>query len=86
MTGRLLIFGMGYSAGRLATRLRLEGWHVVGIRRQATDDCIAFDDAVSVHAAIASATHILSSVPPLPEGGDPVLFKYGVDIAANASC
>lgn len=86
MTGRLLIFGIGYSAGRLAARLRLEGWEVTGIRRQATDGCIAFDDAASVQASIASATHILSSVPPLSEGGDPVLLNYGADIAANTNC
>ena len=84
MTGKLLIFGMGYTAGRIATRLRLEGWEVTGVRRQATDGCIAFDDAASVRAVIASATHILSSVPPLSEGGDPVLLQYGTDIAANA--
>ena len=86
MTGRLLIFGMGYSAGRLAARLRGEGWQVTGIRRHAADDCIAFDDAASVKAAIASATHILSSVPPLAEGGDPVLIQYGADITANKNC
>jgi nucleoside-diphosphate-sugar epimerase len=86
MIGRLLIFGMGYSAGRLAARLRLEGWEVTGIRRQATDGCIAFEDKASVEAAIASATHMLSSVPPLAEGGDPVLLEYGADIAANANC
>lgn len=77
---------MGYTAGRLATRLRLAGWQVTGIRRQAADDCIAFDDTTSVRAAITSASHILSSVPPLPEGGDPVLLQYGADIAANANC
>ena len=86
MTGRLLIFGMGYSAGRLGTRLRLEGWDVTGIRRHATDGCIAFEDSASVRTAIASATHILSSVPPLSEGGDPVLLEYGADIAANKNC
>ena len=86
MTGRLLIFGMGYTAGRIAARLRLEGWDVIGIRRLVTGDTIAFDDAASVRAAITSATHILSSVPPLAEGGDPVLIQYGADIAANADC
>ena len=50
------------------------------------DGCIAFEDSRSVQAAIASATHILSSVPPLSEGGDPVLFKYGADITTNAHC
>ena len=86
MIGQLLIFGMGYSAGRLAAKLRLEGWEVTGIRRQAVDGCLAFEDAASVSAAIASTTHILSSVPPLSESGDPVLIQYGADIAANANC
>jgi nucleoside-diphosphate-sugar epimerase len=86
MAGRLLIFGMGYSAGRLAARLQQEGWVVTGIRRQAADGCIAFDDVAAVRAAVASATHILSSVPPLAEGGDPVLEQYGADIAARADC
>ena len=86
MIGRLLIFGMGYSAGRLAEQLRLQEWKVTGIRRQASDGCITFDDAASVQATIASATHILSSVPPLSEGGDSVLLNYGADIAANANC
>ena len=86
MIGRLLIFGMGYTAGRLAKRLRLEGWEVTGIRRQAAEGCVAFDDDSSVKAAIASATHILSSVPPLSEGGDPVLLQYGTEIATNANC
>ncbi len=85
MTDRLLIFGMGYSAGRLAARLRLDSWDVTGIRRQASGECIAFDDSQSVRAAIASATHILSSVPPLAEGGDPVLLQYGADIAASGA-
>ena len=86
MTEQLLIFGMGYTAGRLAARLSHEGWQVTGIRRQAADECLAFDDAASVRAAIASATHIVSSVPPLAEGGDPVLMRYGADIATNVHC
>ena len=86
MIGRLLIFGMGYTAGRLAAQLRLEGWDVTGIRRQAVDGCLAFEDHASVQAAIASATHLLSSVPPPSEGGDPVLLQYDADIAANANC
>jgi hypothetical protein len=86
MIGRFLVFGMGYSAGRLATRLQLEGWDVTGIRRQASDGCIAFGDGSTVRASIASATHILSSVPPLAEGGDPVLLQYGADIRAHTGC
>lgn len=77
----LLILGMGYTASRLAARLRSDGWLVTGVRRTTTADIIAFDDNPAVRAAIGSATHILSSVP--PEGDeDPVLVRYGADIAA----
>ena len=77
----LLIFGLGYTAGRLATRLRADGWPVTGIRRLADVDTLAFDDTSSVQAAIMQATHILSSVPPDGEV-DPVLLRYGPAIAA----
>jgi nucleoside-diphosphate-sugar epimerase len=77
----MLIFGMGYTASRLAIRLREEGWQVTGTRRSADAQSIAFDDDQSVCAAIASATHILSSVPP-QDDVDPVLMRYGSAIAA----
>lgn len=77
----MLIFGMGYTASRLAMRLGEMGWQVSGTRRAADGRNIAFDDERAVRAAIASATHILSSVP--PEGdADPVLTRYGSVIAA----
>ncbi len=77
----LLILGLGYTTGRLATRLRDEGWHVTAVRRTASAETLAFDDARAVRAASAQASHILSSVP--PEGdADPVLARYGADIAA----
>lgn len=78
----MLIFGMGYTAERFAAHLREDGWTVIGVKRQAVSGCIAFDDVGSVHQAIASATHILSSVPPLPDGSDPVLSLYGAAISA----
>lgn len=78
----MLILGMGYSAARLGQRLRAEGWAVTGVRRSASPDIIAFDDAPLVRGAIAAATHILSSVPPEGEG-DPVLARYGVEIATS---
>ena len=77
----LLILGMGYTASRLAARLRGDGWQVTGVRRSADVDSLAFDDDNAVRAAIARATYILSSVP--PEGdADPVLARYGDAIAA----
>jgi nucleoside-diphosphate-sugar epimerase len=72
---KLLIFGLGYTAGRLACRLRSEGWAVTATRREAGPDVIAFGDRAAVEAAIGNATHILSSVPPA-EGTDPVLDHY----------
>jgi nucleoside-diphosphate-sugar epimerase len=73
---RLLVLGLGYTAGRIAARLAGGGWHVVGTTRDGRGDTLAFDDAPGVMAEIAAATHILSSVP--PEGdSDPVLARYG---------
>lgn len=77
---RLLIFGLGYTASRLAGRLRREGWTVVGTRRAADGEALAFDDP-AVADEIARATHILSSVPPEGEG-DPVLARHGAAIRA----
>lgn len=72
----LLIFGLGYTAARVAAAVRAEGWRVVGTTRDGRGDSIAFDDAGAVRHAAATATHILSSVP--PEGdADPVLDRYG---------
>ena len=79
----MLIFGMGYSAGYLAAELRAQGWQVTGTRRSADDDNLAFADRDSVQCAIASASHILSSVPPDRDtGADPVLDNYGDAIAS----
>src|SRR5688572_2023115 len=70
---RILIFGPGYTASRIATAL--DGWHVTGIGRA------EIGDTEMIRAEIAAATHILSSVP--PEGdGDPVLDRYGALLGA----
>ncbi|KEQ54592.1 epimerase [Sphingobium chlorophenolicum] len=77
----MLILGQGYTASRLAVRLREEGWRITGVRRTADAEALAFDDENAVRVAIAQASHILSSVP--PEGdADPVLTRYGAAIAA----
>jgi nucleoside-diphosphate-sugar epimerase len=69
----ILIFGLGYTASHLASRLRHVGWDVVATGRAGS---IQFDDAASVALALAQATHILSSVPPSVDG-DAVLNIYG---------
>ena len=72
--GDLLIFGLGYTAGRIAAAMRTRGWHVTATG-SAGD--IAFGDRAAVLAALGTATHILSSVPPERGGTDPVLDAYG---------
>lgn len=79
----MLIFGMGYTASRLAETLCGQGWQVTGTRRISGGDAVAFDDRHAVLNALDSATHILSSVPPLAEGGDPVLMAYGDALVAS---
>ena len=69
----MLIFGLGYTATRIATALAATGWDIVSTGSTGT---IGFDDAASVRLALAQATHILSSVPPVADG-DPVLNAYG---------
>lgn len=73
---RILIFGLGYTAGRLAERLRVGGWSIAGTSRDGRNGTIAFGDAERVRHELATATHVLSSVPP-GDAGDPVLARYG---------
>jgi nucleoside-diphosphate-sugar epimerase len=80
----MVIFGMGYTASRLADALRGDGWLVTGTRRMSGGDAVAFEDRNAVLTALDGATHILSSVPPFAEGGDPVLMAYG-DLIAKSS-
>ncbi len=66
---RLLIFGPGYTASRIAAAAESRGFAVDRIGRA------RLTDGDGVAAAIGRATHILSSVP--PEGdGEPVLDRY----------
>lgn len=85
MSGHMLIFGMGYTASRLADALHAQGWQVTGTKRMSGGDIVAFDDRLAVLSALDSATHILSSVPPLAEGGDPVLASYADAIKTSAA-
>ncbi len=73
MTPRLFIFGLGYSAGRIALAAEAAGWEVVSTGRSGT---LAFDDTGAVRLALADASQVLSSVPPGADG-DPVLMTYG---------
>lgn len=75
----LLIFGLGYTASRIAAELRARGWHV-GATGSAGN--IAFDNHAAVEEALTQATHVLSSVPPA-DGSDPVLDRYGAALSGK---
>jgi len=79
--GHLLIFGLGYTAGRIAAAMRARGWRV-SATGSAGD--IAFADRDAVLAALDQSTHVVSSVPPERAGGDPVLEHYGDALAVRA--
>jgi nucleoside-diphosphate-sugar epimerase len=72
---RLLIFGPGYTASRIAAAVEREGWHVARIGRANFD---------ITDAEIAAATHILSSVPPAGDV-DPVLDRYAPALARSSA-
>lgn len=75
----LLIFGLGYTAGRIAAALRAHGWQISATGSAGN---IAFADRNAVLAALGEVTHVLSSVPPdRASGGDPVLDAYGGTLA-----
>ena len=78
----LLIFGLGYTAKRVAAAVEALGWTV---EATGSDGNLDFGDPEAVSTAIARATHILSSVPPDRESSDdPVLARYGEMLAGRA--
>jgi nucleoside-diphosphate-sugar epimerase len=91
MAGTLLSFGHGYSARALARRLIPEGWTVIGTTRTAEKAERLRAEGVEplvwpgadLRAALARATHLLSSVAPT-EAGDPVLLAAADAIAGAA--
>jgi len=70
---RFFIFGLGYSASRIARQLESRGWDVISTGSAGT---LSFDDEGTVRMALADCSHVLSSVPPGSEGLDPVLDRY----------
>lgn len=77
----LLIFGLGYTAGRIAAEMRARGWRVDATGSAGNLD---FDNEFDrVRATIDECTHVLSSVPPeTVTGGDDVLLYYGGTLQA----
>lgn len=76
---RLFIFGLGYSAARIAAQAEAQGWEVVSTGRAGT---LAFGDEGQVRMALADSAQVLSSVPPGGDG-DPVLERYGDALAGQ---
>ncbi|PKP90563.1 MAG: NAD(P)-dependent oxidoreductase [Alphaproteobacteria bacterium HGW-Alphaproteobacteria-16] len=76
---RLLIFGLGYTAARIAAALPQARIAATGRAGN-----LRFDDADRVRFEIEQATHILSSVPPAGED-DPVLAAYGPQLAETGA-
>lgn len=86
----LLCFGLGYSAGHLAERLRAEGWTISGTVRtsEAADSArrkgyIPIDIASSpesLRTALGTVSHLLISAPP-DQDGDPLLLKHAALLA-----
>jgi len=78
---RVFIFGLGYTGAAIARRLKLAGWHVGGTEREAgaraklTAEGIEVRNFPDAAAALAGATHILSTAQ-TGDAGDPVLARY----------
>ncbi len=93
MTNHMLFLGLGYVAGHLARRLEERGWRISGTARDAEGlrriteagwRAWPFDGSRPLpQEAWEGVTHVLSSVPPGPEG-DPVLSMLGDDLARRA--
>ncbi len=84
MTGRLFIFGLGYSGLEIAKLARSAGWSVGGTVTTADKaaqlgregiDAHAFDGSAPLSVgSLASATHVVCSIAP-GTAGDPVLQR-----------
>lgn len=70
---KIVIFGLGYAASRIAASLEAHGWSVEATGSAGNLD---FEDVAAVEGALEGASHVLSSVPP-GEIGDPVLDNFG---------
>lgn len=95
-SGRLFVFGLGFTGLRLAETLRAHGWSVAGTVR-GTDrldalrargiDAHPFERGqplANAAATLDGTTHLLISVPP-DAAGDPVVDEHGPDIVRLGS-
>ncbi len=92
----LFCFGLGYSSGVVADRLRQRGWHITGTSTSPAGAArlaekgyrgLTFDGQAAgpgIATALQSATHVLLSIPPGADG-DPAFLRHGHDIAESKS-
>ena len=76
----LLIFGLGYTAKRIAACMKDDGW---SLEATGADGTLDFADSAAVSQAIKSASHVLSSVPPAKDGAEPVLDSFGDQLSCK---
>ena len=82
----LLVFGLGYSGGAIARLAQAHGFSVIATTRTPRSappglSLIPFDAA---GPSVATATHILATAPPGPDG-DPILARHGDAIRAASN-
>lgn len=88
MTYTLLTLGHGYTAQRLAERVRPEGWTVIATTRNAAKAKELQRAGIEAHLwpstplgpLIERATHVLCSIAPAP-AGDPIIAAEGAALA-----
>lgn len=96
MSGRLFVFGLGYTGLALARALRGAGWVVAGTSRDEAKLALLRDQGIETHrfarevpledpaTALAGATHLVTSIAP-DEAGDPVLDRHLQDLLVVGS-
>lgn len=86
MTPHLLIFGFGYTSHFLAEKMTQMNFQVTATTRDKNTlgftnayncDVIHFSGE-SIERALATASHLLISTPPMHDVGDPVLANFGM--------
>jgi nucleoside-diphosphate-sugar epimerase len=87
----LLVFGLGYTGAAIAAAAAAEGLRVTGVSRDPAAapalPGVAMLPFAEAAAALAQATHLLTTAPPPGDGGegdwvDPVLHAHAAAIAA----
>lgn len=93
MNDNFFMFGFGYTAHALAKRLQERGINSIGTTRHlrtkeiehaAEEKLIDFEDP-AIDDYLSKAQYLLISVPPIPDIGDLVLFKYSELIKKHAT-